>query len=101
PLYRYQQYHALQPAVGRTKHAIEQRAGAQVRRRIESAADPRNASERQADRGFRIDPPARRTACHASWTVSRAVVDAARWPSAYQGVEGTARGPRGPNPRRS
>src|ERR1700735_507831 len=45
---RHQQHHALQPADGRAEHAIEQCAGAEVRRRIESAADPRNASERQA-----------------------------------------------------
>ena len=39
--------------MGETQHPVEQRPRAEVRRRIEGAADPRDASERQADRGFR------------------------------------------------
>ncbi len=73
---------------------------------VEGAADPRNASERQADRGFRgaqfrIDPPAVRTARHAARAAGRAVVDLARRPSAHQGTEGAACRSRPPDSRRS
>ena len=72
---------------------------------FEGAADPRNASERQADRSvrsaqFRTDPPAVRTARHAARAAGRAVIDAARRPSPHQGAEGAACRPRPPAARR-
>ena len=53
PVRRHQQHHAVQPADGRDQHAVEQRPRAEVGCGIQGAADQGNASERQADRGFR------------------------------------------------
>ncbi len=50
---------------------------------------------------FRIDPKAVRAARHAARAACRAVVDAARRPSAYQGIEGAACRPRPPASRGS
>ena len=101
PVRRHQQHHAVQPADGRDQHAAEQRARAEVGRGVQGAADPRNAAERQADRGFRsaqfrTDPPAVRTAGDAARAACRTVVDAARRPSPHQGIEGAARRSRPP-----
>ena len=62
---------------------------------IEGAADQGNAPERQAHRGFRsaqlrTGPPAVRTAGDVARPACRAVLDAARWPSPHQGIEGAA-----------
>ena len=105
PVRRHQQHHAVEPADGRAQHPAQQCARAEVRCRIQGAADPRDAAERQADRGlrgaqFRIDPPAVRAARDAAGAAGRAVVDAARQPSAHQGTEGAARRSRQPDPRR-
>ena len=96
PVHRHQQHHAVQPADGRAQYAAEQRARAEVGCRIQGAADQGDASERQADRGFRgpqfrTGPPAVRTAGDAAGAARRTVVDAARRPSPHQGIEGAAR----------
>ena len=41
PVRRHQQHHAVQPADGRDQHPAEQRARAEVGRRVEGAPDPR------------------------------------------------------------
>ena len=106
PVRRHQQHHAVEPADGRAEHATEQRPRAEIRRRVQGAADPRDAAERPADRGFRgaefrTDPPAGGTARHAAGAAGRAVVDAARRPSAHQGIEGATGRSRPPAPRGS
>ena len=62
---------------------------------IQGAADQGDAPERQADRGVRsaqfgTDPPPVRAAGDVARAARRAVVDAARRPSAHQGIEGPA-----------
>ena len=96
PVRRHQQHHAVEPADGRGQHPAQQRARAEIRRGGQGAADPRDAPERQADRGlrsaqFRADPPPLRAAGDVAGAACRAVVDAARQPSAHQGAEGAAR----------
>ena len=105
PVHRHQQHHAVEPDARRIESRSRRRALAEGRARVEGALHPRPAQARRPGRilrrdQFRADPPAQRAARDVARAACRAVVDAARQPSAHQGAEGADRRSRPPDPRR-
>ncbi len=103
---RAQQHHAVGAAARRPQRPARHRARAKGRRPSQGQAHSRHAAVRRADRilrhsQFRADPPAFRAARDVARAACRAVVVAARQPSAHQGTQGADRRSRQADQERS